>query len=933
MHGTDHERVDSQSRDELIAEVKELRHRLALTEGQASAATASDILRHALDNVPALVSFVDSDRRFRFANGTYEDWLGILPADVVGRTTRDVLGADADERLSEVLGRVRGGEAVSFRSALTFRDGSRREMEVKLVPHFARDGTYLGYFALVLDVTEEVGAQRALQDSEARYRSLLEFNPDAVYVHCDFQIMYMNPAASRMFGANYPGEFVGRSFFEFADPSDHAVMRQRYIDTLANRAQPPREFVLRRLDGTAVELRAALEPVTWEGERGVLVVSQDITGEKRIERELETARVAAEEARNRLIDAVENIPEAFAIFTADERIEFFNSNYIEKIWPQSRDLLTPGASLEEVVREAARRSLDRDGDGPSPEVDRFVVDAMHRHRSAPSTTELRRPDGRWLRIAKRRTPDGRIVGVYSDITEAKRREVDLAESEERYRRVVEDSPDAILVSCGDAVVYANEAAVRLFGARSKSDLIGRELADLRAPGEEGLPEIRTERLRSSRSAGTEYQKRRRLDGSLVDVDVSSVRILWYGREALLTTMRDVSPRIRAQTALEEAERRLSVAARNFPGAIYQRLLRPDGTITFPYVSSGIAGILGIEADEIVPNPRLLMDLVPKERRAALREAIEESARWMAPFEMEIPVLARTGEIVWLRSVARPRELEDGSIIWDGVWLDITERNLARQALQAAKDEAEAANEAKSRFLANVSHELRTPLNAVIGYAEVIRDRILGDDAGDRYRQYAADIHASGMHLLSLIDDILDLSKIEAGKQALEETDVPVDRLLDETLRIASPAVLRSSANLRVEVAPDMPLLRVDERKFRQVLINLLSNAYKFSPDGADVVLSASVLPDRSIRFSIRDFGPGIAPADIEKILVPFGQIPHSRRGGQTGTGLGLPLSKGLVEVHGGSFSIESEVGVGTEVVIVLPETRGVWQESFAFGKG
>ena len=216
---------------------------------------------------------------------------------------------------------------------------------------------------------------------------------------------------------------------------------------------------------------------------------------------------------------------------------------------------------------------------------------------------------------------------------------------------------------------------------------------------------------------------------------------------------------------------------------------------------------------------------------------------------------------------------------------------------------------------------------------MIRDRILGVDAEDRYRQYAADIHASGMYLLSLINDILDLSKIEAGKQALDEADVPIERLLEETLQIASPAVLRSDTHLRVEVAPDVPLLRVDELKFRQVLINLLSNAYKFTPPGGDVVLSVSVLPDRSIRFAIRDHGPGIAAADIEKVLVPFGQVPHERRGGRTGTGLGLPLSKALVEVHGGSFAIESKVGTGTEVVFVLPETRGVWQESFAFGNG
>ncbi|MEX2453561.1 MAG: PAS domain S-box protein [Rhodospirillaceae bacterium] len=918
------------SREELVAELEKVRRELQEARSSVADRLSGGLLAVALDAMPGLVAFVDAERKYRYANATYREWLGVDHDAIAGRPVSDVLGREAYETLLVHLPRVEGGEAVSFPSRLVFRDGRTREMLVKLVPRFSDSGGYLGYFALVLDDTEEKLAGEALRQSEERYRALLDICPAAVYVHHNFEMKFLNPAAARMFGSSDPSELVGRSMLEFLGPSEHELAIRRYEDAVAGANLEPRESTMLRCDGSPFDARTTKERTVWEGEPAVLVVAEDITERKKSEADLEAARRTADDARNRLLDAVENIPEAFAVFSSDERLEFYNSNYAEKIWSHVRDILMPGMKIEEIVRANTRRELGPEYD--EAEFEHLVGEAMNRHRNLPMTTELRRIDGRWLRQSKRRTGDGRTVAVYADITETKQREVDLAESEERYRSVVEDSPDAIVVSCAGEIVYANGAAVRLLGAKSKADLEGRNRRELRVPGEEDLPEIRTERSRPATSAApVEYQKRRRLDGGHVDVDVSAVRILWYGREALLTTMRDVTLRTRTQVALEESEHRLSAAAANFPGAIYQRLMRPDGSVTYPYISRGVRELLGIDAEEIIANPNLLIDIIPGEMRSRVREAMQQSAESMAPYEIEAPAFTRTGDMVWLRSVARPRRLDDGSVIWDGVFLDITERNLARQALQAAKEEAEAANDAKSRFLANVSHELRTPLNAVLGYAEVIRDQIFGPDAGEKYRQYAGDIHASGDHLLSLINDILDLSRIEAGKQVLEETEVPLRKLIEDTVRIADPAIRDNRLKLTIELEPGMPILRVDEIKFRQILLNLLSNACKFTPDGGEIVVSGSVLPDRTIAISIRDSGIGIADTDMAKVLVPFGQVAHARSRNKTGTGLGLPLSKSLVESHGGVFRITSEVGRGTEITIVLPESRGVWQESFAFG--
>jgi len=244
-----------------------------------------------------------------------------------------------------------------------------------------------------------------------------------------------------------------------------------------------------------------------------------------------------------------------------------------------------------------------------PEVQKVVLRALDRHRKLPATTEMRRADGRWVRQSKRRVADGRVVAVYSDITDIKRREAEFAEREELYRRVVEGSPDAMMVSCDDKIVYANEASARLFGATSETDLVGMSRRQLRIPGEEDAPEMRSSGPGTAgQRAQIEYQKRRRLDGSVIDVDVSSVRILWFGEDALLTTMRDVTTRIRAQAALEETERRLAAAVSNFPGAIYQRLMDAEGNISYPFISRGIKEMIGVEAEEVVESPELLMEM-------------------------------------------------------------------------------------------------------------------------------------------------------------------------------------------------------------------------------------------------------------------------------------------------------------------------------------
>jgi len=255
------------------------------------------------------------------------------------------------------------------------------------------------------------------------------------------------------------------------------------------------------------------------------------------------------------------------------------------------------------------------------------------------------------------------------------------------------------------------------------------------------------------------------------------------------------------------------------------------------------------------------------------------------------------------------------------YVDISEEKRAQTALIAAKEQAEVANRSKSEFLANVSHELRTPLNAVIGFSEMMRDRMFGALGHHKYEEYARDINLSGRHLLSIIEDILDLSKIEAGRTDLHEEAIDIAGAVANCVRILRPRAEAASVLVIVNVPDELPRLRGEARKIKQILLNLLTNAIKFTPSGGRVILDVYQNRDGELIVRVRDDGIGIAADDIATALAPFGQIENALSRKHSGTGLGLPLSKAFAELHDGRFDLASAPGKGTTVTIVLPPSR------------
>ena len=318
-----------------------------------------------------------------------------------------------------------------------------------------------------------------------------------------------------------------------------------------------------------------------------------------------------------------------------------------------------------------------------------------------------------------------------------------------------------------------------------------------------------------------------------------------------------------------------------------------------------------------------LNLVPDPRMAVSNEIM--APQWLAISIAEITLLivmlglvsALFNEHLASRAAREARRLHRHV-----AKLEATKRELEEttRRLQEALDAAAAGSQAKSQFLATMSHELRTPLNAIIGFAEIQVMQVFGPLGNSRYHDYARDIHRSGTHLLDLINDVLDIAKLDVGRLDLENEEVDLAGAIAECLTMVTTQAATAGVSLVDELSPTLPSVHADKRRLQQVLINLLSNAIKFTPAGGTVRIGAA-RGEEGLILSVVDTGIGIAAVDIPKALERFGQVDSRLSRTYEGAGLGLPLAKQLIELHGGTLTLDSAVGQGTTVTITLPATR------------
>lgn len=636
----------------------------------------------------------------------------------------------------------------------------------------------------------------------------------------------------------------------------------------------------------------------------VLLRSENVSAQKRTDKALAESEIA----RGLLSLAIDEISEGIALFDENDRLVLGNKSWLH-MNAAIAEKTKPGISFKDHLWNCIEAELIPEAKGLEEE---WVASRYERHKNPGKPFEVVRGNGRVNLVHEQVLTNGGRILIVLDVTEQTRLQTRLEEA-------VESINDAfILFDVEGKLVLNNSKFAEFFPP----------LVDLLKPGTPFETLFRASvghGLHTNKSSANEKFIRDRLNDFFTGRGVRERR-LSDGRWIMVHDRKTQSGEIVGiRTDITELKRREEEAS-----SAGQRLLDAiesisDGFILFDsnkrmvMCNSKYKEYYPALEDILLPGVTYeeLIEKIIERKGIVIEEGGLENwkKQRFQQFESAQGILhQQLADGRWLQ--ATERRTKTGGVV--GIRTDITDIVKAEYDSRKALAAAENANRAKSEFLGNMSHELRTPLNAIIGFSSVISNQMYGPLDNASYLEYAGDIQRSGEHLLTLISDLLDISKIEAGAFTLQKTRLNVESSIKECLRMVEGQCKNKQISIQAELINDLPEILADARQFRQILLNVLSNAVKFTAPRGDIFITAKVKGDDHVMVVISDNGIGIAPENLKMILEPFGQVASPNTRNHDGVGLGLSIVKSLVELHNGEFSIHSGLGKGTTVEILMP---------------
>jgi len=767
-------------------------------------------------------------------------------------------------------------------------NGETRWISHLCTPVYAENGQWLGRRESNRDITARKQAEAALHASETRYRALFENSDDGILLTVpDGRILSANPAACQMFGRSEAEICAGgrAALLDAHNPHLAAALEER-----ARSGRVRTELTFLRRDGSRFpgEITSVLFSNENDETQSSMTI-RDISERVRLQEEL---RISLE--KYRLL--FETFP--LGIIVTDPTGVILESNRAaEKLLGMPREVYT-----RRTIDSPEWHAIRRDGT-PMPAAEYAGVRALQEQQLIEDVEMgvVTSPDAiTWLSItaAPFPLPGYGVVIAYYDIGKRIHSEEALRESETTLRVLIDATQDSVLLLESDGTIVIGNETVAARLNQPVTSMPGRHMYELLPPA---AAEFRQQQMQTVLRTGQPIRFEDERAGRWIDNSVYPV----YNTQGKVTRIaifgRDITERKLAEMALRESEERFRRFLQEVQSVSVQGY-GPDGTTQYWNHASEL--LYGYSAEEAIG--RNLLDLIiPPEMRDDVAQAIRQMSQTGEPIpSAELTLMHKNGSRLTVFSSHAIIQTPGRAQELFCVDIDISERKLAEAALAEAKHAAEAGNRAKGEFLANMSHELRTPLNAILGFSDLL---LQDDSLSPHQKENLSIINRSGGYLLGLINDVLDMAKIEAGRVTLQECDFDLRRMIGDLMALFQIRAVEKGLTLSATLDPGVPVwVHADENKLRQVILNLVGNAVKFTPTGSvDLAVRPMETADGPhLLFAVRDTGPGIAGEEQGRIFEPFVQTASGHTA-QEGTGLGLSISHRFVQLMGGTLTVTS----------------------------